>query len=217
MDLFSRAETELIVAAPLRVLERVDRADFPTDRAWRGERYRLKMDHLILKLLFSTGIRPCELAALELKDFDREGLRLRVRNKGNQQYIASDRHVFLSKGTKESLEELLGLSHPVRNADSAERLFVHHRGGGPLGVTYPNAVVKRWAAACGIARGVYAYMARYTYCTRLVENGVDLYSLKRLMGHKQMAVTLRHYLKLSPEEIRREWKQFNPLAEGVPS
>ena len=71
--------------------------------------------------------------------------------------------------------------------------------------------ISRWAAACGIARAVYVYMTRYTYCTRLVENGVDLYSLKRLMGHKQMVVTLRHYLKLTPEEIRREWKEFNPL------
>jgi hypothetical protein len=37
------------------------------------------------------------------------------------------------------------------------------------------------------------------------------------MGHKQMAVTLKHYLKLTPAEIRKEWKQFNPLAEGVGS
>ena len=217
MDLFSRAETELIVGAPLRALGRVDRADFPTDRAWREEICRLKMHHLILKLLFSTGMRPSELAALELEDFDREGLRLGVRNKGNQQYIATDRHVFLSERTKERLEELLRLSQAVRCTDSRSRLFIHYHGGGPLGASYPNVVVKRWAAACGIARGVYAYMARYTYCTRLVENGVDLYSLKRLMGHKQIAVTLRHYLKLTPAEIRKEWKQFNPLAEGAGS
>jgi site-specific recombinase XerD len=105
----------------------------------------------------------------------------------------------------------------VRSADSRGRLFIHYHGGGPLGASYPNVVVKRWAGACGIARDVYAYMVRYTYCTRLVEQGVDLYSLKRLMGHKQMAVTLKHYLKLTPAEIRREWKQFNPLVQGVVS
>ena len=211
MDLFNRTETALIVSAPLRALDQVVRDDFRTDRLWEGGLYRLKMHHLILKLLFTTGVRPCELSALEIKDFDQEGLRLRVRNKGNQHYIASDRYVFLTEVTRRRLAELLHLSGPVRNGDSCGRLFVHYHGGGPLGPAYPNEVVKRWAAACGIARNVYAYMARYTYCTRLVENGVDLYSLKRLMGHKQMVVTLRHYLKLSPEEIRREWKQFNPL------
>ena len=57
-------------------------------------------------------------------------------------------------------------------------------------------------------------MCRYTYCTRLVENGVDLASLRQLMGHKQTATSLKHYLKLTPAELRKEWKQYNPLCEG---
>ena len=57
-------------------------------------------------------------------------------------------------------------------------------------------------------------MCRYTYCTRLVENGADAYSLKKLMGHRQMATTLKHYLKLTPEELKKEWRVFNPLALG---
>jgi site-specific recombinase XerD len=56
-------------------------------------------------------------------------------------------------------------------------------------------------------------MCRYTYCTRLVENGVDPYSLKRLMGHKQAATSLRHYLKLTPSELRKQWRQYNPVGE----
>jgi len=212
MDLFSREETVAIIRAPLVGLTWVRKSNFPTERGWREHVYRLKMHHLILKLLFSTGVRPCELAGLEVEDFDRAKLTLRVRNKGNLQHIASDRHVFLSERTAERLQELRRMSEAVRNEDSRGKLFIHHRGGGPLGPNYTNVVVKRWAGECGTRRRVYAYMARYTYCTRLVENGVDLYSLKRLMGHTQTAVTLKHYLKLSPAEIRREWKEFNPLA-----
>ena len=215
LDLFSREETAVVIQAPVRALQRVNKEVFPTERAWREEIYRLKMHHLILRLMFSTGIRPCELTGLELRDFDRTDLRLRVRNKGNLQYIVSTRHVFISKCTKQKIEELVGLSASLRGSDSLERLFIHYHGGTPLASNYPNVVMKRWAIACGIARNVYAYMARYTYCTRLVENGVDLYSLRKLMGHKNIQVTLKHYLKLTPEEIRKEWKQFNPLAEGV--
>jgi site-specific recombinase XerD len=215
MDLFTSEETQLIVAAPLRALSRARRADFPTNRSWCEAVYRLKMHHLILTLLFSTGMRPCELRGLELNDFQRESLKLRIRNKGNHQYIVRDRHVFITMRTRERIEELLQLSIAVRCADSREKVFIHYHGGGPLSANYPNTVIKRWAGECGIARNVYAYMARYTFCTRLVENGVDLYSLRKLMGHKQIAVTLKHYLKLSPREIRREWKQFNPFSEGV--
>lgn len=83
------------------------------------------------------------------------------------------------------------------------RLFIHYFGGGMIASHYPNRAVKRWAQSCGTARRVHAYMCRYTYCTRLVENGVGPCSQKKLMGHKQMATTLKHYLKLSTQELRR--------------
>jgi len=215
MDLFSEEETEAIVQAPLRALQRIRISDLPTEWSRREMTYRLTMHHLLLKLLFSTGMRPCEITRLEVNDLDAQSLRLRVRNKGHQQYIVTDRYVFISRRTAEQLGELLRWSQAVRGEDSHGRLFLHYRSGSPLGANHPNLVIKKWGGECGIARNVYAYMTRYTYCTRLVEGGADLYSLRKLMGHIQPAVTLRHYLKLTPTEIRKEWKQFNPLAEGT--
>ena len=65
-------------------------------------------------------------------------------------------------------------------------------------------MIKYWAGRCGIGWQVYPYMCRYTCCTRLVENGVDPYSLKRLMGHKQSVTSLKHYLKLTPLQLNRQ-------------
>ena len=166
--------------------------------------------------MISTGIRPWEAVNIELVDFQPEQLRLRVHTKGNQQYIMKDRHVFMTKKTVEELQELLFLQKPARRPVSENRVFIHYRGG-MLSSNYPNIIVKYWVSRCGIRRKFYAYMIRYTYCTRLVENGVDVYSLKKLMGHKQMAVTLKHYLKLTSTELRREWKAFNPLQKEVVS
>ena len=215
LDLFSHDETLLLVRAPARARERLQRSEFSTEHAWRAQRYRLAMQHLILKLLFSTGMRPCEIVSLELQDVDHEQLKLRVRAKGRQRYLERQRSAFITARTAQQLQELLAQAAAVRSGASQDRLFIHHRGGKPLASGYVNIVVKQWAARCGIARTVYAYMARYTFCTRLVENGADLYSLKRLMGHTQTAVTLKHYLKLTPSELRREWKEFNPLVAGV--
>ena len=97
MDLFSNEETTEIVRAPLRALERVRSDDFSTEWRRREMTYRLKMHHLLLKLLFSTGMRPCENARVEVEDLDSEALRLRVRNKGHQQYVVTDRYVFISR------------------------------------------------------------------------------------------------------------------------
>ena len=81
LDLFSRDETLLLVRAPVGAGERLQRAAFPTEHTWRAERYRLSLHHVILKLLFSTGMRPCEIVGLERQDVDHEQLKLRVRAK----------------------------------------------------------------------------------------------------------------------------------------
>lgn len=213
MDLFSAEETLLLLKAPREYRARIELTGFPTAGAYRAASYTLLLHYLILKLMFSTGIRPCEITNAQLDDLDQEGCHLTVRTKGNQQYIEAERVLFLTIRTVAELHELIAMSERVRGADSGGRLFLHYRGGYPLGQSYPNTIVKHWATRCGIGRNVYAYMCRYTYCTRLVENGVDPYSLKRLMGHKQMATSLIHYLKLTPAEVRREWQEYNPLSD----
>ena len=213
MDLFGPEELLLLLRAPREERGRLERAHVRTVRAYRAASYALLLQYLILKLMLSTGMRPCEIANARRDDLEQDGFRLRVRTKGNQQYMVAERTLFLSPRTVEQLRELLLMSEEARGADSEGLLFVHYRDGRPLGTQYPNRLVKLWAARCGITRNVYAYMCRYTYCTRLVESGVDPYSLKMLMGHKQMATSLTHYLKLSPAELRREWREFNPLSD----
>ena len=213
MDLFSPEETLLLVRAPCERRAHLDRSDFPTQLAFITASYTLLAHYLILKLMFSSGIRPYEIVNARRENLEEAAFLLRVRNKGHQQYIAEERSIFLSPRTVGQLKELLAMSERRRGVTSAERLFINYHTGNPLSPLYPNNVVKRWACQCGITRNVYAYMCRYTYCTRLVENGADAYSLKKLMGHKQMATSLIHYLKLTPKELRREWRQYNPLAE----
>lgn len=210
MDFFKQSEIEILINRPLMVLDQIDVSDFKTDYMFKRKVYTIKMERLILKIMFSTGVRPCEITNIELKDFKYDDLKLRIRSKGNQQYIVKDRNVFITEKTSMEIQELLQLQKGIRTDYSENRLFIHYNGW-KLGNSYPNTIVRYWASRCGIKRRVYAYMIRYTYCTRLVENGIDAYSLKKLMGHKQLAVTLKHYLKLTPSEIKKEWIKFNPL------
>lgn len=45
------------------------------------------------------------------------------------------------------------------------------------------------------------YGLRHTFATRLVQNGVDLYKVKELLGHKTISMTMR-YAHHCPESLR---------------
>lgn len=210
MEVFTKDEINMLVKKPLQFQKREKCNNFKTDYAYRKQKYILKLHHLIMKIMFSTGIRPWEVVNLKISDVLFNELKLNIQTKGNQQYIMKDRYVFISEKTRDELQQLIEEQKQIRTKESGEWLFIHYMGW-KLGKSYPNIIIKLWANRCGIKRNVYAYMMRYTYCTRLVENGIDPYSLRRLMGHKQIEVTLKYYLKLTKAELRREWEIFNPL------
>ena len=216
MDFFTQDEIEMIVKKPLIYLDRLKKDDFETTCLYNYSYYKYYQHYLILKIMFSTGIRPCELINITLNDFYSKDLKLRIQPKGREQYIQKDRIVFVTKKTGEEIKKLIKLQKNKRTDKSQDKLFIHFNGY-RLGNNFPNRIIKYWAASCGINRRIYAYMIRYTYCTRLVENGADIYDLKKLMVHKELAVTLRHYLKLTRNEIRKNWKNFNPLSEETQS
>ncbi|HDZ01945.1 MAG TPA: hypothetical protein ENH52_10875 [Nitrospirae bacterium] len=59
---------------------------------------------------------------------------------------------------------------------------------------------------------------RHTFATRLVQNGVDLYKVKELLGHKTIAMTMR-YAHHYPESLRSSVeildKCYNSATFGV--
>lgn len=72
----------------------------------------------------------------------------------------------------------------------------------------------RVVAALGFNKGVtnprqkvVFHTLRHTFASWLVEQGVDLYSVKELMGHGTLAMTER-YSHLSPDKLRRAVKTF---------
>lgn len=212
MDYFTQEEVVLILKKPLSTLAKISRKDFTTEYAYKKNIFTTRLHYLILKLMFSTGIRPCEIININLFDLNITKLTIRIRSKGCQKYIIKDRDVFITEKTALELQELINLEKSIRTEESESRLFIQYNGW-KLANNYPNRMLKHWAQKCGITKRVYAYMARYTYCTRLVENGIDIYSLKKLMGHRNVEITLKHYLKLTESEIRKEWKIFNPLVK----
>ena len=50
--------------------------------------------------------------------------------------------------------------------------------------------IKKWANQVGFTRNCKFHLARHTFATRLIENGVDLYRVSKLLGHSSINATV---------------------------
>lgn len=155
---------------------------------------RLPLHRLVVRTLYATALRESELIALRFADLE-EG-RIFVRDgKG-----PADRYTLVDAET-ESL--LLGLG-----GAPGERIFPMTR------MTVYNIVV-RAARATGVAdhypgQMVSPHSLRHAYATHCYENGMDLHTIARLLGHPFVSDTLL-YVDCSPEMLAAEYSDSSSM------
>jgi len=126
--------------------------------------------------LFSclTGIRWSDIQRLtwaNLRTSEKRGHELSFRQqktKGKEYLPLSDQAV-----------ELLG----ERKADD-ERLFV-----GLKYSAYMNVGLFRWMVFAGINKKITFHCARHTHAVLLLENGTDIYTVSKMLGHRELKTT----------------------------
>ena len=125
-------------------------------------------------LLLSVGLRVGELVELKPSDFDLDG-GLHIRGKGRR-----ERRVPVVDATLRL--RLASLARP-----DAPTLF-HSTGGGWTTQSFRQRL-RSFAFSAGVVRRVTPHMLRHTSATLLLEDGVDLLFLQRLLGHEDIATT----------------------------
>ncbi len=150
-------------------------------------------DYLILRVLFATGVRRSELVGIEKRDLIQDGdnFFLRVRKpKGRE-----ERDVPIDDMTARIIQRLPGKG----------KLF----GIQPREVT---AIVNCYAGKVNARQPRSgSHSIRRSFASSLHREGVDVITLKNLMGHRRLAQTEK-YISIPREELAKVIREKHPLA-----
>lgn len=159
-------------------------------------------DQAMLELLYSSGLRLAELAALDIHHL--EAQRVRVIGKG-----AKPRQLPVGRRAQDALSAWLAAR--VQLAPPSETaLFVGQRGG-RLG---HRAIQKRLAQLAierGLPEHLHPHRLRHSFASHLLESSQDLRAVQELLGHANLSTT-QVYTRLDWQHLAESYDAAHPRA-----
>jgi site-specific recombinase XerD len=146
-----------------------------------------------------TQLRPIDITVPAQKE---EALRLRAMGKGRKERI-----VYLQRANAGDLLRYLA----ERTASSAEEPLFRNRLGEPITTAGVEYRVKTYTERSGVT--VTCHRLRHTYARWMVEGGVPILALARLMGHTHLQSTQR-YIDGADPRMRQEYEKAMGQAEA---
>lgn len=146
---------------------------------------------IILMTAYSAGLRISEVVRLRVEDIDPGRMLIRVRQgKGRK-----DRYVPLSA----TLLEVLGGC--AKLAGPQEWLFPGQRAGHYICTRSVGRACKAAARAAGLRKPVSMHTLRHSFATHLLESGIDIRTIQKLLGHVKLETTTI-YTHVTENQIR---------------
>jgi len=193
----------------LPVVLRPEQAAAALDAAGAGAAERDPValrDHLLLELLYATGIRVSELCGLDVDDVQAERRTIRVFGKGGR-----ERTVVYGLPAERALRGWLDAGRDrLLRAGSPPALLLGARGG-RLDPRVARTVVHEAVRTVPGAPDVAPHGLRHSTATHLLEGGADLRSVQELLGHATLRST-QLYTHVTPERLKSIHERAHPRA-----
>lgn len=135
---------------------------------------------IVLTLIYSAGLRGQEVINLKLPDIDFERKTIHIR----QSKYKKDRIVPLSAYMAIGLKKYLEIEHPHI------WLFNGKEADGRYSVKGLSWVMREALKKSSVKKDVNLHSLRHSYATHLLEEGVNIVTLKELLGHADISTTM---------------------------
>lgn len=146
---------------------------------------------LMIKLIYSSGIRLSECINLKINDLEFEEKIGWVRQgKGKK-----DRMFILSDNVIDDVKNF------IKDKNKDDYVLTNKRGE-RLSARNIQKIVKRAAQKANITKDVHVHTLRHSFATHLLENGTDIRKIQELLGHTNLQTT-QIYTKVSTEELKK--------------
>lgn len=146
---------------------------------------------LMIKLMYSTGLRVSELINLRINDIELDKNYGWVRaGKGNK-----DRLFIIAESLKSEFKVFMGSNK------TNEWLFVNQKGK-KYNIRTPQQIIKNAIKRAKIKKRVSCHTLRHSFATHLIENGYSVLEVQSLLGHKNPETTFVYLHTASPNMIK---------------
>lgn len=168
---------------------------------------KLLKHRILVGLLYDCGLRCFEVRNLKISDLDFDRKMLHVREgKGKK-----DRYVPLSDITIRGVKAYLEAEQPSVWLFNGRDQEIDGRAGGDFDSRYSQRGVQ-WAVQqakkdAGIVKEMTVHTLRHTYATHLLEDGLDIMTIKDLLGHECIDTTMIYLHVAQSGRVR----PFGPL------
>jgi integrase/recombinase XerC len=162
-------------------------------------------DHLIIDLLYSTGMRRQELIDLKLFHLNLSQKQLKVRGKRNK-----ERLIPLLDSTLILLERYLSERRLLSPSEDAVFLTSKAQ---PIYPKMVYKVVHSYFEKVSTKKKLSPHLLRHAFATHLLENGADIASIKDLLGHSSLAST-EVYTHFNFKELSKVHEAAHPRSKS---
>ncbi|MGB1241106.1 MAG: tyrosine-type recombinase/integrase [Chitinophagales bacterium] len=168
-----------------------------------NQKFSETRNHLILELLYATGMRRAELIGLKVSSIDIHNQQIKVLGKGNK-----ERFLPIGKEINSLIQKYLQL-RTKQFPDCQEVFLLLTDKGKKLYPKFVYNLVNKYLSGIVTNTHKSPHVLRHSFATNLLNNGADLYAVKELLGHSSLAAT-QIYTHNTIEKLKQAYQKAHP-------
>ena len=156
-------------------------------------------DRLIIKLMYETGMRVGELAALTIGDVDLDSGEITIQHE--KRHSEGRKVPIVNSWTMTMLRDYVGT-----RKNRKDPLFVSNKRG-PLSRRQIERLVHNYGSEVGLDKDKrHPHVLRHTHAVHALKSGIDLRTLQQNLGHSSIEVTAI-YLTMDIDDRKEEYSK----------